>query len=126
MKKGEELAYLLDKADMLHKQMNQIFLKQGLTTPDLSLLSSEDKEEWDRLYEYSKEVSDKVCKLINDSNEINMNEIEILKDQIESLQTALIAKEETHRIEIEELKEKALNAFLECDGYDEFEREINS
>lgn len=55
-----------------------------------------------------------------------MNEIEILKDQIESLQTALIAKEETHRIEIEELKEKALNAFLECDGYDEFEREINS
>lgn len=55
-----------------------------------------------------------------------MNEIEILKDQIESLQTALIAKEETHRIEIEELKKKALNAFLECDGYDEFEREINS
>lgn len=55
-----------------------------------------------------------------------MNEIEILKDQIESLQDALIAKEETHKIEISELKEKALNAFLECEGYDEFEREINS
>lgn len=54
-----------------------------------------------------------------------MSEIEVLKDQIESLQAALIAKEETHRIEIEELKGKALNAFLECDGYDKFEREIN-
>ena len=55
-----------------------------------------------------------------------MNEIEILKDQIESLKAALIAKEESHKIEIGELKEKALNAFLECEGYDEFEREINS
>lgn len=56
---------------------------------------------------------------------VNMNEIEILKDQIESLQAALIAKEEAHRIQLGELKEKALNAFLECEGYDEFEREIN-
>jgi len=55
-----------------------------------------------------------------------MNEIEVLKDQIESLQAALIAKVETHRIKIDELKEKTLNAFLECEGYDEFEREINS
>lgn len=55
-----------------------------------------------------------------------MNEIEILKDQIESLKAALIAKEETHKIKIGELKEKVLNAFLECEGYDEFEREINS
>lgn len=55
-----------------------------------------------------------------------MNEVDVLKDQIESLQAALIAKEETHKIKIGELKEKALNAFLECEGYDEFEREINS
>lgn len=55
-----------------------------------------------------------------------MNEIEVLKDQIKSLQAALIAKEETHKIQMDELKEKALNAFLECEGYDEFEREINS
>lgn len=48
-----------------------------------------------------------------------MNEIKILK-------AALIAKEETHRIKFGELKEKALNAFLECEGYDEFERQINS
>lgn len=47
-------------------------------------------------------------------------------DQIESLKAALIAKEETHRIKIGKLKEKALNAFIECEGYDEFEREINS
>lgn len=55
-----------------------------------------------------------------------MNEIEILNDQIESLKAALSAKEETHRIQINELKGKVLNAFLECEGYDDFEREINS
>lgn len=48
------------------------------------------------------------------------------KDQVESLKAALVAKEETHKIKIGELKEKVLNAFLECEGYDEFEREINS
>lgn len=47
-------------------------------------------------------------------------------DKIESLKAALIAKDETHKIKIAELKEKTLNAFLECEGYDEFEREINS
>lgn len=66
MSKGNKLGILLDKADILHKQMDQIFLKQGLTTPDLSLLSSEDKEEWDNLYEQSKVVSDEICKLINE------------------------------------------------------------
>lgn len=65
MTKGEQLAILLDKAKMLHTQMNQIFLKQGLKTPDLSFLSTSDKEEWHRLYEQSKVVSDEICKLIN-------------------------------------------------------------
>lgn len=55
-----------------------------------------------------------------------MREVEVLKDQIESLNAALVAKEETHRTKLDELKGKALNAFLECEGYDEFEREINS
>lgn len=66
MSKGEQLGILLDKADILHRQMNQIFLKQGLTTPDLSLLSPADREEWNRLYELSKELSDRICKLINE------------------------------------------------------------
>lgn len=65
MSKGEQLGILLDKAEMLHNQMNQIFLKQGLKTPDLSLLSPADKEEWYSLYEQSKETSDEICKLIN-------------------------------------------------------------
>lgn len=65
MSKGEQLGILLDKADALHKKMNQIFLKQGLKTPDLSLLSEGDREEWYRLYEESKNNSDKICKLIN-------------------------------------------------------------
>ena len=65
MNKGEQLGILLDKADVLHNQMNQIFLKQGLDTPDLTLISASDKEEWYRLYEESKEVSNQICKLIN-------------------------------------------------------------
>ena len=65
MNKGKQLGILLDEADILHRQMNQIFLKQGLTTPDLSLLSAGDRSEWNRLYEQSKEISDKICKLIN-------------------------------------------------------------
>lgn len=66
MNKGEQLGILLDKADTLHRQMNQIFFKQGLTTPDLSLLSPIDREDWYKLYEQSKDVSDKICKLINE------------------------------------------------------------
>lgn len=65
MSKGEQLGALLDKANILYNQMNQIFLKQGLTTPDLSLLSSADKEEWQRLHELPKKVSDDICNLIN-------------------------------------------------------------
>lgn len=65
MCKGKKIALLLDKAAELHNQMDQIFLKQGLTTPDLSLLSSVDKEEWYRLYEKSKKISDEICGLIN-------------------------------------------------------------
>lgn len=74
MSKGNKLGILLDKADSLHEQMDQIFLKQGLTTPDLSLLSLRDKEEWNRLYEQSKEVSDEICKLINEQNRKESNE----------------------------------------------------
>lgn len=48
------------------------------------------------------------------------------KDQINRLESVLIDKDKAHKIEIGKLKEKALNAFLECDGYDDFEREINS
>lgn len=66
MNKGEQLGALLDKANILHDRMNQIFLRQGLTTPDLSLLSSADKENWLRLYEQSKKVSDDICNLINE------------------------------------------------------------
>lgn len=66
MSKGDKLSTLLDKSTALHKQMDGIFLMQGLTTPDLSLLSPEDKEEWNRLYERSKVVSDEICKLINE------------------------------------------------------------
>lgn len=66
MSKGDQLGILLDKADVLHKQMNQIFLRQGLKTPDLSLLSSADREEWNRLYEQCRKISDEICELINE------------------------------------------------------------
>lgn len=65
MSKGEKLNILLDKSEMLYKQMNQIFLKKGLTTPDLNLLSAREKEEWYKLHEQYKEISDEICQLIN-------------------------------------------------------------
>lgn len=43
------------------------------------------------------------------NNRINMIEIDILKGQIESLQAALVAKEETHKIDICKLTEIDLN-----------------
>ena len=65
MSKGEKLGILLDKANILHNRMNRIFLKQGLTTPALSSLSSSDREEWYRLYEQDKKIGDEICSLIN-------------------------------------------------------------
>lgn len=65
MNKGERLSILLDKADVLHNQMNQIFLKKGFNTPDLSLLSPDDKEKWYNLYEQSKKITDEICILLN-------------------------------------------------------------
>lgn len=65
MNKGKQLSVLLDKADTLHREMNQVFLKHGFCTPDLSLLSSTDQKEWYRLYDLSIEVTNEICKLIN-------------------------------------------------------------
>lgn len=74
MTKGEMLDHLLKESDSLHNQMNQIFIKQGLRTTDLSLLTTADKESWLALYEESKKVTDRICKLINE-NKINEYEI---------------------------------------------------
>lgn len=65
MNKGEQLDTLLGNIEILHDQMNQIFLKQGLNTPKLSLLPIADKEEWLRLYELSNKITDDICELIN-------------------------------------------------------------
>lgn len=65
MNKGKQLGILLDQADAIHKEMRQIFIKQGLSMPDLSLLSSDDREKWNRLYEESKKVADEISRLIN-------------------------------------------------------------
>lgn len=74
MTKGEMLDHLLKESDSLHNQMNQIFIKQGLRTTDLSLLTTADKESWLALYEESKKVTDRICELINE-NKINEYEI---------------------------------------------------
>lgn len=90
MSNGEQLGLLLYKANILHEQMNQIFLRQGLTTPDVSLLSSVDKDEWNRLYEESKKISDEVCKLINGNS---MEEKELLNksgDLIDNVLTIMV------------------------------------
>lgn len=66
MNKGKRVGLLIDRANILNEQMNHIFLKQGLTTMDLSLLPPLDKEKWLALFEESKKVTDEICKLINE------------------------------------------------------------
>lgn len=65
MNKGEKLGILLDKADILHNKMNKIFLQKGLDTPDLTLISTPDREDWNKLYEQSKKNADEISNLIN-------------------------------------------------------------
>lgn len=64
MNKGEQLGMLLDKVDVIHEKMNQLFLKKGLYTPDLSLLSLGDQTVWHDLHKESKEVSDEIISLL--------------------------------------------------------------
>lgn len=56
--------------------------------------------------------------------EIAMTAINMAREEVKQKwekACAAFVKDEENR-----LKRKALNAFLECEGYDEFEREINS
>lgn len=64
MSKGEELKKLLDLSDEYHTQMNNIFRKRKMNTPELNQLSDEEREDWLRLYEVYKSISDEICKLI--------------------------------------------------------------
>lgn len=62
--KGERLGNLLDQVEDIHKQMNNVFLKNGLTTPYLLDLSEEDISEWLRLKSISDRLTDEIVKLI--------------------------------------------------------------
>lgn len=90
MSNGERLGLLLYKANILHEQMNQIFLRQGLTTPDVSVLSSVDKDEWNRLYEESKKISDEVCKLINGNSMEEKEPLDKSDDLIDNVLTIMV------------------------------------
>lgn len=65
MSKGKDLNKLFDLADELHSQMNNIFLRNGLNTPDLHSISEADREEWYRLKTVSDELSTEITNLIN-------------------------------------------------------------
>lgn len=62
MNKGDKLGELLDKAEAIHAEMKQIFIKNGLDRGDLKLLSPADRDEWYRLKAESdvleKEIAD--------------------------------------------------------------------
>lgn len=62
--KGERLGILLDQSDDIHKQMNNIFLKKGQTTPYLLNLSEEDRDEWLRLKSIYDRLADEIVELI--------------------------------------------------------------
>lgn len=62
--KGERLGNLLNQVEDIHKQMDNVFLKNGLTTPYLLDLSEEDISEWLRLKSISDRLTDEIVKLI--------------------------------------------------------------
>lgn len=65
MSKGEELKELLDLSNKYNTRMNNIFLKRKMTTPELNKLPDEEREEWLKLHDVFKGISDKICNLIN-------------------------------------------------------------
>lgn len=65
MNKGDTLKGLLDRKDELNLMMNSLFLKHGMTTPELNLLPDADREKWMELYKVSMKVTDEICELIN-------------------------------------------------------------
>lgn len=65
MSKGEELKELLDLSNECSTRMNNIFLKHKMTTPELNKLPDEEREEWLKLHDVFKGISDKICNLIN-------------------------------------------------------------
>lgn len=54
-----------------------------------------------------------------------MNEVEVLKDQIESLQAANVAKDAIFSIRIANLKIEVLNAYLLCGCVEDFKEIID-
>lgn len=64
MSKGDKLGELISAGEDIHRQMNQLFLKDGMTTPDLSRLSEVDRIEWYRLKVLSDEKLKEISNLI--------------------------------------------------------------
>ena len=65
MNKGEELKELLDLSNECNTRMDNIFRKHKINTPELNKLPDEEREEWLRLHDVFKGISDKICNLIN-------------------------------------------------------------
>lgn len=65
MNKGEKIHNLLNEVEVIDNRMRHIFLRNGLITTDLSLLSSADRDEWNALYEQHKKITDEIANLIN-------------------------------------------------------------
>ena len=66
--KGSELGKLLDDAEVIHTQMRTLFLKNGLTTIDLTALkkiSEEDYNQWRELHTASNALGKKMCEVVN-------------------------------------------------------------
>jgi hypothetical protein len=65
MSKGKTLGKLLEEGEKVHRQMDGLFLKNGLSKRDLKELPEPDKTEWYRLKSVADELSKQMCKTIN-------------------------------------------------------------
>lgn len=65
MTKGEQLNEFLNSADELHRRMREVFLRNGLSGPDLMAVPESDRKEWYQLYEQSNKLNEQITGLIN-------------------------------------------------------------
>lgn len=65
MSKGEDLKQLLDKRDVIQKQMDDIFTKYNVGYLDLKSLLPKGIEEWEQLFKQKDDITQDIVKLVN-------------------------------------------------------------
>lgn len=69
LSKGARLGQLLDEAEKIGDEMNNLFLKNGLPPLELKKLPEADRNEWYRLLAVKDKLTSKMCDVISGKSE---------------------------------------------------------